>query len=354
MSNNKIKIKTDFGEEVDALAPVIVSASRATDIPAFYAEWFMRRLEKGYLAWKNPFNQRISHVTFEKTRVVVFWTKNPKPLMKCGALEKLHEFGIHYYFQFTLNDYEVEKFEPHVEPLEKRIETFRALSEKIGQERVIWRFDPMILGFGLTPEILSGRVRGIGEKIRGNTNKLVFSFLDLYRKVRTNMGAAAAEIDEKQRREIVDRLFAIREEWRREGWVLALATCAENGDYEGVEHNHCIDGALIRELFAGKDRKLSEYLTAHQKSGWQASTTQASLFGNNDAPEPRAVRIYAKDPGQRKECSCDVSKDIGQYHTCPHSCVYCYANDSPEKARENHKRHMRAGGYGECLIPDEP
>jgi DNA repair photolyase len=362
--HNKIEITTDSGEKVEALAPVIISASRATDIPAFYAPWLLHRLEKGYLAWKNPFNQKKSYVSFEKTRVIVFWTKNPKPLMDCGGLEELDDRGIHYYFQFTLNDYEAEGFEPKVEPLEKRVETFRALSEKIGPERVIWRFDPMILGFGLTPEILVGRVRNIGERIRGCTNKLVFSFIDLYRKVKTNMGAIA-EIDGKQRQEIVDRLLALRETWRREGWTVALLTCAENGEYPGVAHNHCIDGALIRECFGKEDQQLMDYLEkdAQQENKRQTRQQdkwmQQSLFGEAEVPDTtersKVVRIYTKDPGQRAECGCDVSKDIGQYHTCPHGCRYCYANESPEKARENYKRHARAeksGKHGECLIPD--
>ena len=102
--NDKVKIVRDTGEVVDGVAPVIISASRSTDIPAFFARWFMNRLAKGYCVWYNPFNQQPMYISFEKTKVVVFWTKNPKPIIK--YLPELDRKGIHYYFQYTLNDYE--------------------------------------------------------------------------------------------------------------------------------------------------------------------------------------------------------------------------------------------------------
>ena len=108
--NDKVKILRDTGEIVDGIAPVIISASRSTDIPAFYAKWFINRLEKGYCTWYNPFNQQPMYISFKRTKVVVFWTKNPRPIM--GYLQELDKRGIHYYFQYTLNDYETEGFEP--------------------------------------------------------------------------------------------------------------------------------------------------------------------------------------------------------------------------------------------------
>ena len=118
--NDKIKIITESGDQVEAQAPIIISASRSTDIPAFYAEWFVNRLKVGYCVWYNPFNQQPIYVSFKNCKVVVFWTKNPKPLIP--LLKILDEKGIHYYFQFTLNDYEKEGFEPNMPTLEKRRE----------------------------------------------------------------------------------------------------------------------------------------------------------------------------------------------------------------------------------------
>ena len=140
---DKISIRTASGLECVAIAPVIISASRSTDIPGCYSKWFIDRLNQGDVVWVNPFNRRSQHVSFEKTRVIVFWTKNPDPIVR--YLNEIDQKDIHYYFQYTLNDYENEGFEPNVPLIEKRIDTFYRLSEKLGKERVIWRFDPLIL-----------------------------------------------------------------------------------------------------------------------------------------------------------------------------------------------------------------
>ena len=182
----KLTITDQNGVTHDATAPVIISASRSTDIPAFYAKWFFNRLEAGYCVWYNPFNQRPMHISFKNCKFIVFWTKNPEPILP--YLKELDKRGIKYYFQFTLNDYENEKFEPCLPKLEKRIETFKELSQKIGKERVIWRFDPLILTPNLTTRDLLKRIWNIGNKIFGCTEKLVFSFVDVaaYKKVQNN------------------------------------------------------------------------------------------------------------------------------------------------------------------------
>lgn len=130
------------GQVVKAQTPLIISASRSTDIPAFYTDWFFNRLEKGYSVWTNPFNGVKSYVSYAKTRFIVFWSKNPRPLL--DYLHKLEERNIKCYIQFTLNDYEAESLEK-VPSLEKRIETFKLLVDRLGVGSVVWRFDPMIL-----------------------------------------------------------------------------------------------------------------------------------------------------------------------------------------------------------------
>ena len=288
--------------------PVIVSASRSTDIPAFYAQWFINQLKAGYVVWTNPFNRKQMYVWFKNTKVVVFWSKNPKPLLP--YLNELDDRNIRYYFQFTLNDYEQEGFEPNVPPLKERIETFKTLSQQIGKERVIWRFDPLIVTPNLTPDNLLEKMYNIGNQLKGCTDKLVFSFVDVkaYRKVQTNLvrgtsfftptNAAEAELNEAQMIEVAEGLVKIREQWKSEGWAISLATCAEQLDLKqyGIEHNCCIDGELMKKIFAD-DADLLHYLAVNQK-----------------------------DKGQRKYCFCITSKDIGSYNTCPHNCVYCYAN----------------------------
>ena len=341
MQSDKITITTDSGERAEATVPVIISASRSTDIPAFYAKWFFNRLKKGYCVWYNPFNRQKMYVSFARCRVVVFWTKNPKPILP--YLHELDERGIHYYFQVTLNDYADEGFEPNVPSVEERIQTFRELSERVGHERVIWRFDPLIIAPGITPRILLSRIWKIGNKLKGYTDKLVFSFVDVkaYRKVQSNLvketncftkeNVELAEMNEGQRQEMVEGLVKLREAWASEGWNIKLATCAEDMDLAkyGIEHNRCIDGELMEQVF-GDDKELVYYLHTGK---WP----EPDLFG--EIPDIPADRKNLKDKGQRKVCGCMVSKDIGMYDTCRHFCVYCYANTSKECVQQNALRH---------------
>jgi len=134
MKHQITTIITDHKEEVAAQVPVIISASRATDIPAFYADWFFDRLAKGYVRWRNPFNGKDSYVSFANTRFVVFWPKNPAPLIP--HLRILGERGIGCYVQFTLNDYEKEGIESNVPALQHRIDTFKCLVDTLGNGSV--------------------------------------------------------------------------------------------------------------------------------------------------------------------------------------------------------------------------
>lgn len=338
MSKTAIKSKNKRPKKV---APVIISASRSTDIPAFYSKWFFNRLAKGYCAWYNPFNRQKMYVSFARCKVIVFWTKNPKPTLP--YLHELDKRGIHYYFQVTLNDYVAEGFEPNVPGVEERIRTFRELSEKIGHERVIWRFDPLILVPGMTPRTLLARIWKIGNGLKGYTDKLVFSFVDVraYRKVQGNLvketacftkgNVEAAEMEGWQRQALAEGLAKLRDAWASGGWHLQLATCAEDIDLDayGIEHNRCIDGALMEQVF-GDDEELVYYLHT-------GKLPEPDLFGRIP-PVPAGSRNL-KDKGQRKICGCMVSKDIGMYDTCRHFCVYCYANTSRECVRKNALRH---------------
>ena len=170
MAWKKINIQRENGEWVDAQAPEIISASRSTDIPAFYADWFFHRLEIGYSAWRNPFNGVNSYVSYKNTRFIVFWSKNPKPLLQHLPKLKSHSPKIECYIQYTLNDYVAEGLEKGVPPLDERIETFKTLVEKLGKGRVIWRFDPLILTDRISQNDLLRKIDYIGDRL------LVFSF----------------------------------------------------------------------------------------------------------------------------------------------------------------------------------
>lgn len=142
-TKDKPNIVLENGTEVACQEPVVVSASRSTDIPAFYSDWFFHRLKVGYSAWTNPFNGVKMYVSYAKTRFIVFWSKNPRPLL--NHLEVLKERGIGCYIQYSLNDYEDEKLERGVPAIAERIDTFKKLVQALGVGSVIWRFDPLML-----------------------------------------------------------------------------------------------------------------------------------------------------------------------------------------------------------------
>ncbi|MCU0608891.1 MAG: DUF1848 domain-containing protein [Chitinispirillaceae bacterium] len=261
-----------------AIAPGIISASRATDIPAFFGTWFMAQLDRGYTEWTNPWNRRISYVSFVNTRLFVFWSKNPAAFFQ--HLAELDRRGLDYQFQFTLNDYEQEKLEPGLPPLDERLETFGRLSRMIGRKRAGWRFDPLLLTGSLELEQLASRIERIGDAIAGWSSRLTISFLTPYAKIRKRLkNAGIRELDKNERVRIARMISAFCASWQ-----LPVFTCAvEDTDGLGIQNGSCIDGAGIPE-----------------------ST--------------------CKDPGQRRLCGCVASKDIGRYDTCGHGCVYCYAN----------------------------
>lgn len=348
--SDKISITLDSGVSAEAQAPIIVSASRSTDIPAFYADWFFERLKRGYSAWTNPFNGVTSYISYAKTRFIVFWSKNPRPLL--SHLDYLNERKIGCYIQYTLNDYENEGLEKGVPSLAQRIETFKSLVDKLGKGHVIWRFDPMIITDKINISDLLNKVTNIGDQLRDYTEKLVFSFADIasYRKVKFNLeknGIHYIEWTEGLMNEFASQLSKINEE---RGWNFQLATCGEKIDIAqyGIAHNRCVDDDLMIR-FAHQDETLMEFLKVDIRD---ITTPTPSIFEEFDRAIPipeNAIIIsdnkYAlkkkdnKDKGQRQFCGCIVSKDIGQYNTCPHLCEYCYANTSKEIAVTNWKRH---------------
>ena len=351
MAWDKIKIVKENGEFVDAQAPIIISASRSTDIPAFYADWFFHRLKVGYSAWTNPFNGVKSYVSYAKTRFIVFWSKNPKPLLQ--YIDILKERGIGCYVQYTLNDYEKEGLERGVPSVDERIETFKQLVDRLGKGSVIWRFDPMILTDKNSIDDLLNKVEYIGDRLLGYTEKLVFSFADIteYRKVKSNLeknGINYRIWTEEEMLIFAEKLSELNKKWNYE-----LATCGEKIDINqfGIKHNHCVDDDLMIKL-AYKDDDLMKFL------GVEIKQREALLFDEEIIPSDAIMlseNKYAikkknnKDKGQRQFCGCIVSKDIGEYNTCPHLCEYCYANASKEVAVRNWKQHKN-NPLGESIL----
>lgn len=349
---DKIKLPRENGELVDMQVPILVSASRSTDIPAFYADWFFHRLNvAGYSAWTNPFNGVRSYVSYRNTRFIVFWSKNPRPLLE--YLHILEEKGIGCYIQYSLNDYEVEGLEKNVPPLVQRIDTFKILVDRLGKGHVVWRFDPLVLTESINIDSLLGKIERIGDQLLGYTEKLVFSFADIlsYRKVQSNL--QKAQINYRDWSDIQMREFASRLSILNKKWNYELATCGEkiNLTQCGINKNHCIDDDLIIRL-AYEDKILMDYLKVKI-----VPLPQPDLFGNTEQLPEDAIILpgnkYAvhgdnKDKGQRQFCGCIKSKDIGEYNTCIHGCEYCYANASKQVALKNYKTH-KEHLYGETI-----
>ena len=328
----KIQIQRENGETVDAQAPLVISASRGTDIPAFYADWFFNRLKAKYSAWKNPFSGQYSYVSYQNARFFVFWSKNPKPLLDhTDELKKMN-----FYIQFTLNDYVSESLEKGVPPLEERIQTFKQLVETFGKGRVIWRFDPLILTDKITVDDLLRKVENIGDQLKNYTEKLVFSFADiaLYKKVKSNLEKNNINYSEWTENQMID--FAKRLSILNQKWNFQLATCGEKMDIAkyGIQHNKCVDDDLMIKL-AYKDKMLMDFLKVeiHEKDLFDNIPQNAIILNDRQYAIKKKDN---KDGGQRQFCGCIVSKDIGEYDTCPHLCEYCYANTSKATAVRNY------------------
>ncbi len=272
---------------------MILSVSRRTDIPNYYADWFFNRIKEGYAYVRNPMNHhQVSKINLspEVVDCIVFWTKNPKPM-----IERLDELAAyHYYFQFTLTGYgrDMEWNVPHKK--EKMIPVFCALSEKIGKERVIWRYDPILFTELYTLEYHLKAFEQIAGALQGYTQKCVISFVDRYMKNKKRLERLRVfEPDKAKLMAFAKQLSQIAKKCG-----MSVATCAESIDLEscGIAHNCCIDKALIEQI-TGRRLKVG------------------------------------KDKGQRDACGCVESVEIGAYNTCKNACLYCYANDSMESVQ---------------------
>lgn len=276
---------------------MILSVSRRTDIPAFYSDWFFNRLKAGFVCVRNPmYPEKVSKISLDKEVIdcIVFWTKNVKPM-----LDRLDELdGYNYYFQYTLNPYGTD-----VEPIiginrNTNIETMIHLSERIGADKVIWRYNPIFTSQKYTKDYHIKSFKEMAESLCGYTSRVVISFLDLYGQTKRNM-PDIEEFDETECRDLVRQLVQIAKD---NGMI--VESCAEKIDLseEGVMHGLCVDKNLIEEIVGYR------------------------LTGG-------------KDKGQRQECGCMESIDIGVYNTCKNGCKYCYAMYGEKDIVENIKAY---------------
>jgi hypothetical protein len=286
---------------------MIISASRRTDIPAFYSEWFMNRLQEGYCLVPNPFNPtqvaRISLVP-DDVDAIVFWSKNPAPMLR--FLPEVENLGYRFYFLFTLNHYP-KALEPNLPPLEERISTFIELSEGLGPGRVIWRYDPIILSNRTDASYHRKTFESLCQQLAGRTQRVITSIVTLYRKTVRNLAPLeklgyAFDQEPRSNPETEPLLSHVAKSAAEHG--LEIFACAEKRDYTflGIKPSSCIDAGLIRDLWG--------------------------------------IPVSSKeDPGQREHCGCALSRDIGMTDTCPHGCPYCYSNMNPEIALRRYRTH---------------
>ena len=269
---------------------MIISASRRTDIPACQADWFLERLREGSVRVRNPVNPRQEReVSLRPDDVegMVLWTKNPIPLM--GRLDALREYA--YYVQFTLTPYGRD-IEAHLPDKGELVEAFCRLSDRLGPERVLWRYDPILLTPQCTLAYHEDRFEAMARKLAGRTAQCTISFLDMYPRIRSAMRSIQASAPgEEKMRWLARSLSQIAA-----GYRLKLVSCAETIDLDefGIDHACCVDAERLSRL-----------------SGQSI----------------RAVR----DRNQRPACGCAQSLDIGTYDTCQNGCRYCYACRSQGK-----------------------
>lgn len=277
---------------------MIVSASRRTDIPAFYCEWFFNRIRERFVLVRNPMSPRmVSRVRLDPAVVdcIVFWTKNPAPMLpRLGELKDYH-----YYFTFTVNPYG-RALEAVVPRKAKVIDTFRRLADMIGPHRVVWRYDPILLAEAIDIDYHIRSFEAIAQRLEGYTERCMIGFIDMYRKTRRNMAQSTARgLTPGEMMGVASGIAPVARQYGIE-----LQACSEEGDYSslGIVRGSCIDPALVERV----------------------------------AGYPIAA---AKDRNQRPVCRCAESIDIGAYDSCPHDCIYCYANNDLNAVGCNIARH---------------
>lgn len=282
---------------------MIVSASYKTDIPTFFGEWFMNRLQAGRCKMVNPYNKRIYRIPLDRDSVdgFVFWTKNIEPFMK--YLPQIKAAGYPFIVQYTINGYP-RVLEQRVVDASRSVQTFRRIVEEFGPRVAVWRYDTIIISSETPVEFHLDNFRRLATVMREATDEVVISFAHIYKKTQRNLDWAARRFgfswrdpspDEKRR--LASQLAEIASEFG-----IQLTLCSQP-EYvvPGTKEASCIDVARLAEV-AGKP-------------------------------------IVAKSRGNRKECGCSYARDIGEYDTCPHGCVYCYAVQNRDLAQRRFRQH---------------
>lgn len=289
---------------------MIISASYKTDIPAFYGKWFRNRLNAGYCKTVNPYNRKQQAVVSLRRKDVdgfIFWTKNLGPFAE--TLNEVHYRSYPFVVQYTINGYPRE-LESRVIDTARAVATFRSASSMYGKRSIVWRYDTIIFSTLTSVDFHLNNFSNLAAELSGHTDEVVVSFMQLYRKTRSNLDGAArangfAWEDPKPevKRALLEDLVAIAS---RQGIRLSICTQPEFR-VSGAREARCIDAERLMSV------------------------------------AERTFRTRIK--GMRKGCGCYESKDIGDYDTCPHGCVYCYAVRNRPVALQRYRDHDPQGEY---------
>jgi DNA repair photolyase len=299
---------------------MIISASRRTDIPKYYSEWFINRIREGFVDVRNPiYASQVSRYGLSPDIVdgIVFWTKDPMPML--NRLDELSDYS--YYFQFSLTPYGKDA-ESNLPDKQELLNTFKELSSRIGSGRVNWRYDPILLNSKYTMEYQIRAFEKIATELSGYTQKVTISFIDEY-----NFGGRSVYASVQTEEIITTQQNALAEKISEIAHAndMAVDTCSEKIDLAkyGIEHARCVDGRIFEKL---NGCKLSRLKTRYEE--------------------------LAKDTAQRKECLCVSSIDIGCTNTCLNGCKYCYATSSETELARN-RRNYNPNGSMLCGEIDE-
>ena len=282
---------------------MIISASYKTDIPAFYGEWFMNRLNAGYCKMVNPYNRQVYRINLGQNDVdgFVFWTKNLKPFLT--NLNEIHNRGYPFVVQYTINAYS-RQLEFSVVNAKKSVEHMKRIANEFGPKVAVWRYDPVVFTSITSIDFHRRNFEALARKLQGTTDEVVISFAQIYKKTKRNMDWAANEFkfdwsdpDDEFKYNLATELASIAKSYR-----MQLKMCSQKQYLApGVEEARCVDAQRLMKI----------------------------------SMRP----LVAKLKGNRPDCGCFASRDIGDYDTCPHGCVYCYAVQNRELAQSRYKAH---------------
>ena len=275
---------------------MILNTGLRTDIPGFFSEWFYNRIEEGFVYVRNPYvkNQIYSYrLDPELIDCIIFCTKNPKPMLE--NLEKIDKFN--QYWHITITPYEKE-IEPNVPPMNDVLESFKYLSKKLGKENVTLRYDPIFINEKYTLEKHIESFEYIINSLSGYTTEAIISFIDLYEKTKRNF-PKAIEVTKDERLKLGKEFAQIGKKNN-----ITIKTCVEGTELDkfGIDSSGCMTKEVI----------------------------ERAINKNLNIPKQKA---------RNGECYCLLNNDIGEYNTCAHGCLYCYANSNKKLVKRNLKLH---------------